>query len=202
METGRLEAFSDGVIAVIITIMVLDLKIPHGTDLRALAADLPTFVTYVLSFVNTAIYWNNHHHMLHATKRIDGRIMWANMHLLFWLSLIPFTTGWAGENHFAPVPTAAYGFVLLMGRGSLLVAPDSDRRTQRDGFRTRPSDRAGLERQSLDRELCPFPSGGFFCADALRSRLHRGRGVVAHPRPSHRTRRRPRCALESSKALA
>ena len=114
MQTGRLEAFSDGVIAVIITIMVLDLKLPHGSDLRALGADVPTFVTYVLSFVNTGIYWNNHHHMLHAAKRINGRIMWANLHLLFWLSLIPFTTGWAGETRFAPLPTAAYGSVLLL----------------------------------------------------------------------------------------
>ena len=118
MTTGRLEAFSDGVIAVIITIMVLDLKVPHGTDLRALGADVPTFVTYVLSFVNVGIYWNNHHHLLHATPRIDGRIMWANLHLLFWLSLIPFTTGWAGDTHFAPVPTAAYGFVLFMAGGA------------------------------------------------------------------------------------
>lgn len=114
METGRLEAFSDGVIAVIITIMVLELKVPEGTDLRALGADLPTFVAYVLSFINVGIYWNNHHHMLSATKRIDGRSMWANLHLLFWLSLIPLTTAWAGENHLAPVPTAAYGFVLMM----------------------------------------------------------------------------------------
>jgi uncharacterized membrane protein len=114
METSRLEAFSDGVIAVIITIMVLDLKVPHGSDLRALGSDLPTFITYVLSFINVGIYWNNHHHMLHATKRINGRIMWANLHLLFWLSLVPFTTGWAGENRFASVPTAAYGFVLMM----------------------------------------------------------------------------------------
>ena len=114
METNRLEAFSDGVIAVIITIMVLELKIPHGSDLHALGANVPVFFTYVLSFVNIGIYWNNHHHLLHATPRIDGRIMWANLHLLFWLSLIPFTTGWAGENHFAPVPTAAYGGVLMM----------------------------------------------------------------------------------------
>jgi uncharacterized membrane protein len=114
MQTSRLEAFSDGVIAVIITIMVLDLKIPHGTSLHDLASHLPIFVTYVLSFINVGIYWNNHHHMLHATKRINGRIMWANLHLLFWLSLVPFTTGWAGENHFTPVPTAAYGFVLMM----------------------------------------------------------------------------------------
>ncbi len=114
METSRLEAFSDGVIAVIITIMVLELKVPNGTDLRALGAELPTFVAYVLSFVNVGIYWNNHHHMLKATKRIDGRSMWANLHLLFWLSLIPLTTAWAGDNHLASLPTAAYGFVLMM----------------------------------------------------------------------------------------
>jgi uncharacterized membrane protein len=114
MDTGRLEAFSDGVIAVIITIMVLDLRIPHGTDLRSLAPDVPVFLTYILSFVNVGIYWNNHHHLLHATRRINGRIMWANLHLLFWLSLIPFTTGWAGENHLSRIPTLAYGLVLLM----------------------------------------------------------------------------------------
>jgi uncharacterized membrane protein len=113
METGRLEAFSDGVIAVIITIMVLELKVPHGTNIGALGSELPTFVAYVLSFINVGIYWNNHHHMFNATDRIDGRSMWANLHLLFWLSLIPLTTAWAGENHLAPVPTAAYGFVLM-----------------------------------------------------------------------------------------
>ena len=113
MRKGRLEAFSDGVIAILITIMVLELKIPHGTDWEALRPLLPVFLTYVLSFVYLAIYWNNHHHMLHATDQINGKILWANMHLLFWLSLIPFATGWMGENHFAPLPTAAYGAVLL-----------------------------------------------------------------------------------------
>lgn len=113
MKKGRLEAFSDGVIAILITIMVLELKIPHGADLDALRPLLPVFLTYVLSFVYLAIYWNNHHHMLHATDRINGKILWANMHLLFWLSLIPFVTGWMGENHFAPLPTAVYGGVLL-----------------------------------------------------------------------------------------
>ncbi len=113
MKKGRLEAFSDGVIAILITIMVLELKIPHGTDLEALRPLLPVFLTYVLSFVYLAIYWNNHHHMLHATDHINGKILWANMHLLFWLSLIPFVTGWMGENHFAPLPTAVYGAVLL-----------------------------------------------------------------------------------------
>ena len=114
MTKGRLEAFSDGVLAIIITILVLELKIPHGTELRALAPLWPVFLAYVLSFVYLAIYWNNHHHMLHATRRVNGGILWANMHLLFWLSLVPFVTGWMGENHFAPAPTALYGVVLLM----------------------------------------------------------------------------------------
>ena len=113
MTTGRLEAFSDGVFAVIITIMVLELKVPHGGDWAALAPLVPVFLTYVLSFVFLGIYWNNHHHMLHLTDRITGGIMWANLHLLFWLSLVPFVTGWMGENHFAPLPTAVYGVVLL-----------------------------------------------------------------------------------------
>lgn len=113
MTKGRLEAFSDGVIAILITIMVLELRVPHGTDLAALRPLLPVFLTYVLSFIYLGIYWNNHHHMLYATERINGKILWANLHLLFWLSLIPFVTGWMGENHFAPLPTAVYGMVLL-----------------------------------------------------------------------------------------
>ena len=114
MSKGRLEAFSDGIIAVVITIMVLELNVPHGTDLAALQPLIPVLFSYVLSFVLIGIYWNNHHHMLHAVERIDGRAMWANLHLLFWLSLVPFVTGWMGENHFAALPTALYGFVLLM----------------------------------------------------------------------------------------
>jgi uncharacterized membrane protein len=110
----RLEAFSDGVIAIIITIMVRELRPPHGVDLASLQPLLPVAVSYVLSFVYIGIYWNNHHHMLHATRRIDGTSLWANLHLLFWLSLVPFVTAWMGENRFAPVPTAAYGVVLLM----------------------------------------------------------------------------------------
>ena len=113
MSKSRLEAFSDGVIAVIITIMVLEMKVPHGTDPAALAPLVPIFLTYVLSFVLVAIYWNNHHHMFHAVHHVTGATLWANMHLLFWLSLVPFTTGWMDENHFAPVPVAAYGVVLL-----------------------------------------------------------------------------------------
>jgi uncharacterized membrane protein len=114
MEKDRLVAFSDGVIAIIITIMVLELKVPHDATLDALVAVTPAFLSYALSFVYVAIYWNNHHHFFHLVRHVSGMILWANMHLLFWLSLIPFATGWMGENHFAPVPTAVYGVGLLM----------------------------------------------------------------------------------------
>jgi len=114
MNKNRLETFSDGVIAIIITIMVLELKVPHGEDFGKLAPLWPVFLSYVLSFAYVAIYWNNHHHMLHTLHKVTGPILWANLHLLFWLSLFPFTTGWMGENHFAPGPTALYGVVLLM----------------------------------------------------------------------------------------
>jgi len=114
MSKGRLEAFSDGVIAILITIMMLELKVPEGTEWSALVPLIPALLTYLLSFVFLGIYWNNHHHMLQAAHRINGKILWANLHLLFWLSLVPFVTGWMGENHFAPLPTAVYGFVLLM----------------------------------------------------------------------------------------
>jgi uncharacterized membrane protein len=113
MTKGRLEAFSDGVMAILITIMVLELGVPHGATLEALAPLGPIFLSYVLSFVNLAIYWNNHHHLLQAAHHVDGRVLWANMHLLFWLSLFPFGTAWMGENSFAPIPVAAYGVVLL-----------------------------------------------------------------------------------------
>jgi uncharacterized membrane protein len=114
MGKARLEAFSDGVIAIIITIMVLEMKVPHGEDLAAVKPLLPVLLSYVLSFLYVGIYWNNHHHMLHAMKRASGAILWANLHLLFWLSLFPFVTGWMGENHFASLPTLFYGIVLLM----------------------------------------------------------------------------------------
>ena len=114
MGKQRLEAFSDGVIAIIITIMVLELKVPHDASFDALAPLLPVFLSYVLSFVYVGIYWNNHHHMLHAATKVSGGVLWANLHLLFWLSLMPFATGWMGENHFAAWPSAVYGFVLLM----------------------------------------------------------------------------------------
>ncbi len=138
MEKNRLEAFSDGVLAIIITIMVLELKVPEGHDFAALKSRLPVFLSYVLSFIYVGIYWNNHHHMLHSTKRVTGGILWANLHLLFWLSLFPVTTAWVGESHAEHAPAAVYGFVLLMaaiayyllqraiiasqGRASLLAA--------------------------------------------------------------------------------
>ena len=114
MNKNRLEAFSDGVLAIIITIMVLELRPPAGVELADLKLLLPIFLSYVLSFIYLGIYWNNHHHMFHTTKHVTGGILWANLHLLFWLSLFPFTTGWMGENHLTPTPTAVYGFVLLM----------------------------------------------------------------------------------------
>ena len=114
MGKGRLEAFSDGVIAIIITIMVLEMKVPHGSELDSLRPLAPVLLCYVLSYIYVGIYWNNHHHLLQTVKHIDGPILWANLHLLFWLSLFPFVTGWMGENHFAPLPVALYGAVLLM----------------------------------------------------------------------------------------
>ena len=121
MTKTRLEAFSDGVIAILITIMVLELRIPHGDTLEALEPLIPKFLSYVLSFVYLGIYWNNHHHMLHATHRVTGPMLWANLHLLFWLSLVPFVTGWSGENHFAALPTACYGLVLLLAAFAYLI---------------------------------------------------------------------------------
>jgi uncharacterized membrane protein len=121
MTKNRLEAFSDGVLAIIITIMVLELKVPHGNGFAALKPLLPAFLTYVLSFLYLGIYWNNHHHLLHSTRQVSGGILWANLHLLFWLSLFPFATGWMGENHFTSMPTAAYGVVLLMAALAYLV---------------------------------------------------------------------------------
>jgi len=114
MTKGRLEAFSDGVIAIIITIMVLEIKIPNGDGIEALKPLLPTVISYILSFINIGIYWNNHHHLLHAAKQINGKVLWANNHLLFWLSLFPFVTGWMGENHFSILPVVTYGFVSMM----------------------------------------------------------------------------------------
>ncbi len=125
MGTGRLEAFSDGVLAIIITIMVLEMKVPHGDSWASLAPVLPVFLSYVLSFINVGIYWNNHHHLLHVSKQVNGPVLWANIHLLFWLSLIPFVTGWMGENHFSALPVALYGGVLLMAGVAFLLLSHS-----------------------------------------------------------------------------
>ena len=132
MGKARLEAFSDGVIAIIITIMVLELKVPHGEDLAALAPLIPVFLSYVLSFLYVGIYWNNHHHMLHTVKTVSGGVLWSNLHLLFWLSLFPFATGFMGENHFAPMPSALYGVVLFGAAISytILQWPSSARRVK------------------------------------------------------------------------
>lgn len=130
MGKGRLEAFSDGVLAIIITIMVLEMKVPHGTGLEALRPLLPVFLSYVLSFVYIAIYWNNHHHMLHTVRHVRGAVLWANMHLLFWLSLVPFVTGWMGENSFASTPTAVYGAIMLMAAIAYWVLQSAIMRTQ------------------------------------------------------------------------
>jgi uncharacterized membrane protein len=121
MTKGRMEAFSDGIMAVAITIMVLEMKVPAGTDLRALAADAPVFLAYALSYANVGIFWNNHHHMLHASEHVDGRVMWANLFLLFWLTLVPFAVRWVDDTNVAPLPTAAYGIVLLMAAIAYLV---------------------------------------------------------------------------------
>jgi uncharacterized membrane protein len=133
MTKGRLEAFSDGVIAIIITIMVLEMKVPHGSGLEDLRPLLPLFLSYVLSFLYVGIYWNNHHHMLHTASTVTGAMLWANLHLLFWLSLFPFATGWMGENHFTAVPTVLYGVVLLMAAMAYLVLQQTIIRAQGHG---------------------------------------------------------------------
>jgi uncharacterized membrane protein len=121
MEPARLEAFTDGVVAIIITIMVLEIRVPHGTDLASLQADIPVLIAYVLSYINVGIFWNNHHHMLHVTERVDGKVLWANLGLLFWLSLVPFVIRWIDETGFTPLPTAAYGVVLACAGVSYII---------------------------------------------------------------------------------
>ncbi len=155
MSRGRLEAFSDAVIAIAITVMVLELKVPHGSDWEALRSLVPPLLTYVLSFVFLGIYWNNHHHMLHAVDRINGRILWANLHLLFWLSLIPFVTGWMGENHFAPLPTALYGGALLMSALAYLGLQEAIIAHQGPGSRLR---------QAIGRDIKGKVSAGLYIA--------------------------------------
>ncbi len=133
MTKGRMEAFSDGVLAIIITIMVLEIKVPHGNSFNDLLPLLPIFLSYVLSFIYLGIYWNNHHHMLHTVKKVSGKILWANLHLLFWLSLVPFVTGWMGENHFAAETMALYGFIMLMAAIAYFFLQNSIIRSQGEG---------------------------------------------------------------------
>jgi uncharacterized membrane protein len=147
VSKGRLEAFSDGVIAIIITIMVLEMKVPHGADLASLRPIVPVFLSYVLSYVNVGIYWNNHHHLLHACQRVTGRVLWANLLLLFWLSLFPFCTGWMGENHFAALPTAVYGVVLLLAAYSFLALQAAI--VAADGPDSRVARAVGTDRKGL-----------------------------------------------------
>jgi uncharacterized membrane protein len=147
VNKGRLEAFSDGVIAIIITIMVLEMKVPHGTDLAALRPLVPVFLSYVLSFVYVGIYWNNHHHLLHASQHVTGRVLWSNLLLLFWISLFPFCTGWMGENHFAALPTAMYGMVLLAAAYSFLALQWAI--VAADGPHSRVARAVGADRKGL-----------------------------------------------------
>jgi len=147
MTSERIAAFSDGVIAIIITIMVLELRVPHGSDINAVAALLPVFLAYILSFILVGIYWSNHHHMLFLTDRITGGILWANLHLLFWLSLMPFVTGWMGENHFAPLPTALYGGVLLMAGVAYYILEQTIIRSQGEGSRLEAA--VGTDRKGI-----------------------------------------------------
>ena len=207
MTKARLEAFSDGVIAILITIMVLELHVPHEATWTALRPLVPIFLTYVLSFVFVGIYWNNHHHMLHAADRINGKVLWANLHLLFWLSLIPFVTGWMGQNHFAPIPTAAYGIVLLFAGiayyilAHTLVAaqgPDSQARAR---LRPRP------EGQAVGRALWAIGIGLAFVNPWIAVAIYVGvalmwlvpdRRIESSRTPRQPTRRANPCGARSS----
>jgi uncharacterized membrane protein len=167
---GRLEAFSDGVIAILITIMVLELKVPHGDRWEVVEPIVPSMLTYVLSYVFLGIYWSNHHHMLHLADRINGKILWANLHLLFWLSLVPFVTGWMGENHFAPLPTAVYGAVLLISGVAYLILERSIIAHQGPGSKLAAavgSDRKGMLSALLYALAIPFAFVHTWISDAL-----------------------------------
>ena len=174
MSKGRLEAFSDGVIAILITIMVLELHMPEGATWAALRHDVPVLLAYVLSFVYLGIYWNNHHHMLAAARRVNGAALWANLHLLFWLSLVPFATAWMGENNFPPVPTAVYGIVLLAAAVAYYVlqgAPPRRRRrlAARRGDRPRPEGQGLAVAVLPGRSSCPLSSRGWASSSTSRS---------------------------------
>ena len=189
MGKNRLEAFSDGVFAIIITIMVLELKVPHSASLAALLQLWPVFLSYVLSFVFLGIYWNNHHHMLNAVSRITGRNLWANLHLLFWLSLIPFVTGWMGENHFATGPVALYGVVLLCAACAYLLLQHSLIKAEGpDCLLAQAVVATG--RKSLALDLCRCDRAGFRRPLDLLRALHRGGGNLAPPRPADRAKDR------------
>ncbi|MEJ7812762.1 MAG: TMEM175 family protein [Gemmatimonadaceae bacterium] len=196
MGKGRLEAFSDGVIAILITIMVLELEVPHGTNWAAVRPLVPSLLSYLLSFIFIAIYWNNHHHMLHATDKVDGRILWANMHLLFWLSLVPFATAWIGENHIAALPTAAYGAVLLLCGLAYTILQRTIIARQDAGSRLAAA--VGNDKKGMISLLCyalAIPLA-FVRDTRLRARvdrrrtLRRGRAHVAHSRPADRAQDR------------
>jgi uncharacterized membrane protein len=185
MTKGRMEAFSDGVIAILITIMVLELKVPQGKDLAALRPLVPVLLSYVISFVYLGIYWNNHHHLLHAVRHVDGRVLWANLHLLFWLSLLPFVTHWTGETGFAAVPVAAYGGVLLLAGVAywLLVRALIARRK---GLGARVRDRLRLQGQCLDLRLPRGHPAGLRRPPDRERPLRGRRGPLARTRPAHR----------------
>jgi len=189
VEKDRLLAFSDGVIAIIITIMVLELKVPHDASLEGLAAVTPVFLSYVLSFVYVSIYWNNHHHFFHLVRHVDGVMLWANMHLLFWLSLVPFATGWMGENHFAPVPTAVYGVALLMPALAWYGLQLAIFRVQASNSMLRAA--IGRDLKGKVSPLAPVlprwhPVGIPRCPDR-ECDLRAGGLAVVHSRPAHRT---------------
>ena len=170
MTKGRLEAFSDGVLAIIITIMVLELRPPHTADFEALRPLLPVFLSYLLSFVFLGIYWNNHHHLLQAASRVSGGTLWANLHLLFWLTLIPFVTNWMGDTRFAALPVAAYGIVLIMAGCALLHPRPGAHRGAWKRFSDSPCPGPGCERQTIRGNLCRGDSAGV-CRSADRVRL-------------------------------
>ena len=189
MEKNRLEAFSDGVLAIIITIMVLELKVPHGRrDSPALKPLLPVFLSYVLSFIYVGIYWNNHHHLFHSTKHVSGGILWANLHLLFWLSLFPFTTAWMGENHLAPTPTAVYGFVLLMAAIAYYILQRAIIAQQGPRLPARGGDWQRLERQTLAGALSRRHSARVRESVDCQRPVCVRRPPVARSRPPHRAR--------------
>ena len=198
MEKDRLLAFSDGVVAIIITIMVLELKVPHGSSLKDLAGVLPTFLSYVLSFVYVAIYWNNHHHLLYTVNRVDGLILWANTHLLFWISLVPFATAWMGENHFEKLPTAVYGVALLMPALAYFLLQKAILRREGQRLHARRGLGAGHQGKDFSHPVRGRHRSLFRQSASCRHHLRVCRRDVAHPRQADRTR--AGCLLQGMKA--